>query len=62
VRAGVPDLDNYRLIDAETIKRITSLSRRSRTASTTGLLAETLADGHTVAPRELAALVHRESV
>lgn len=61
LRTVVPDLDDYRVIDADTIKDYL-IEQALEDGIYDGLLAETLADGHTVAPRELAALVHLESV
>lgn len=59
--AVVPDLDEYRVIDADEIKDYL-IEQALEDGIYDHLLSETLADGYPVAPRELAALVHLESV
>lgn len=56
LRARIPDLDGYRVIDADIIKDYL-IEQALDEGIYDHLLAETLADGHTLAPRELAALV-----
>lgn len=57
----VPDLSDYRVVDADIIKDYL-IEQALEDGIYDHLLTETLADGHKLAPRELAALVHLESV
>lgn len=61
VKHLVPDLEDFRIIDADEIKD-ELIDQALRAGLYTDLLAEELPDGHRLAPRELAALVHQESV
>ena len=61
LRARVADLDDYRVIDADIIKDYL-IEEALDDGIYDHLLAEILADGYALAPRELAALVHLESV
>ncbi|WP_415394228.1 zeta toxin family protein (plasmid) [Rhodococcus globerulus] len=56
----VDDLGGYRLLDADIVK-VPLIERALTDGIYDDLLGRTLADGHTIAPMELAALVHRES-
>lgn len=60
LREHVPDLADYRILDPDIIKD-DLIEQALRDGIYDNLLSRTLDDGHTVAPRELAALVHRES-
>lgn len=61
VRVSVVDLDEYRIIDSDEIKD--DLIRKAlQDGIYADRLSEILADGHNLAPRELSALVHIESV
>ena len=61
LRSIVPDLGDYRVIDADIVKDYL-LEQALDDGIYDHLRAEILVDGHAVAPRELAALVHLESV
>ncbi|PQM45002.1 hypothetical protein C1Y40_04841 [Mycobacterium talmoniae] len=61
LRARVADLDDYRIVDADVIKD-DLIEQALDDGIYDQLLAEVLADGYPLAPRELAALVHLESV
>lgn len=61
LRAVVADLDDYRVIDADIIKDYL-IEEAIDDGIYDHLLAEILADGYAVAPRELSGLVHLESV
>ncbi|MGV0644035.1 zeta toxin family protein [Mycolicibacterium sp. XJ2546] len=61
LRALLADLDEYRVIDADDLKD-DLIEQALNDGIYDGLLAEILADGHSLAPRELAGLVHVESV
>ncbi len=61
LRALVPDLDDYRIIDADSVKD-DLIEQALDDGIYDHLLAEVLADGYALAPRELASLVHLESV
>lgn len=61
IRSIVADLSDYRVIDADAIKD-DLIEQALEDGIYDHLLTEVLADGYTVAPRELAALVHLESV
>lgn len=61
LHAWIADLDAYRLIDADIIKDYL-IEQALDDGIYDHLLGEILADGHTLAPRELATLVHLESV
>lgn len=61
LRAMVADLGDYRVIDADIIKDYL-IEQALEDGIYDDLLDEILADGHPVAPRELATLVHLESV
>jgi dephospho-CoA kinase len=61
LRAVVADLADYRVIDADIIKDYL-IEHALADGIYDHLLAEILADGYALAPRELAALVHLESV
>jgi hypothetical protein len=61
LRAWVADLDDYRVIDADIIKDYL-IEKALDDGIYDHLLAEILADGYALAPRELAGLVHLESV
>lgn len=61
LRTVIPDLSDYRVIDADIIKDYL-IEQALDDGIYDHLLAETLADGHKLAPRELAALAHLESV
>ncbi|ART67297.1 zeta toxin protein [Mycobacterium dioxanotrophicus] len=61
LRTVVPDLGDYRVIDADIIKDYL-IEQALDDGIYDHLRAVILADGHALAPRELAALVHLESV
>lgn len=61
LRARVPHLDEYRTIDADIVKD-DLIEQALDDGIYDHLFAEILADGYALAPRELAALVHLESV
>jgi hypothetical protein len=61
LRAWVADLGDYRIIDADITKDYL-IEKALDDGIYDHLLAEIFADGHTLAPRELSALVHLESV
>lgn len=61
LRAVVADLDDYRVIDADIIKDYL-IEEAINGGVYDHLLAEILADGYALAPRELSGLVHLESV
>lgn len=61
LHAWIADLDAYRLIDADIIKDYL-IEKALDDGIYDHLLAEILADGNALAPRELSALVHLESV
>lgn len=60
LREHVPHLTDYRILDPDIIKD-DLIEQALHDGIYDDLLSHTLNDGHTVAPRELAALVHRES-
>jgi hypothetical protein len=61
LRAQVADLADYRIVDADSIKD-DLIEQALADGIYDDLLAEILADGYALAPRELAGLVHQESV
>jgi hypothetical protein len=61
LRAWVADLGDYRVIDADIVKDYL-IEQALDDGIYDHLLAEILADGYALAPRELSALVHLESV
>ncbi|BBX30560.1 zeta toxin family protein [Mycolicibacterium alvei] len=61
IKARVANLADYRIIDADAIKD-DLIEQALEDGIYDELLTEVLADRYTVAPRELAALVHNESV
>lgn len=61
MRAQIDDLDTYRILDADIVKEYL-VQRAVADGIYDDLLGHRLADGHAVAPAELAALVHDESV
>ncbi|GCE44202.1 hypothetical protein Rhow_008500 [Rhodococcus wratislaviensis] len=60
LRDHIPDLDGYRSLDADVVKDYL-IEQALRDGDYAELLGTELADGATLAPRELAALVHDES-
>ncbi|KQU32808.1 MULTISPECIES: zeta toxin family protein [Nocardiaceae] len=56
----IPDLGHYRVLDADIVK-VYLVEQALADGIYDDLLGRSLADGHNVAPMELAALVHRES-
>ncbi|BBX39599.1 zeta toxin family protein [Mycobacterium simiae] len=60
LRAQVPRLTNYRILDADIVKDYL-IAQALSDGIYDDLVHRRLADGHCIAPRELAPLVHRES-
>nr|WP_221220615.1 zeta toxin family protein [Mycolicibacterium sp. BK634] len=57
----IPDLDDYRILDADVVKEYL-IEQAMADGIYDDLLVRILADNHPIAPNELAALVHDESV
>jgi hypothetical protein len=61
LQSEVPDLESYRILDADIVKDYL-IKQAVADGIYDDLLQQELADGHPIAPGELAALVHDESV